>query len=365
MNKNLFIAATRQNDGKTMVSLGLFNALNEKLNNLAYMKPIGQQYRVIDGNKIDKDALLFKKVFRLEDHLKTMSPIAVDRGFTAKSIKKGNNQELILKLKNAQNELLKNHEYHLYEGTGHAGVGSVLNLSNASTAKILNSDVLLVSIGGIGKALDEIMLNKALFDKEKVQLKGVIINKVREDKYDHIKENIDIFCQRNKIKVYGYIPFIEALIRPTIAGIFEFLNEEIISGENFLLNQVNQIRIGDMSPHEMFDTLTHNTLLIVPSNREGLVMTALLDNIVNKAEKNKLSGVIFTGNRPPHKNIINLMQQCNMPALISKDTSYDISKKITTHLVKIRYEEYEKIETTKRIIQEHVDIDSIINDYYK
>ena len=83
-----------------------------------------------------------------------------------------------------------------------------------------------------------------------------------------------------------------------------------------------------------------------------------------KEEKNKLAGVIFTGNRPPHQNIINLMKQCNMPAMISKNTSYDISKKITTHLVKIRYEEYEKIETIKKIIKEHVDIDEIIKDYY-
>jgi len=137
MKKNLFIAATRQNDGKTMVSVGLFNALKEKLEHLGYMKPIGQQYRIIDNNKIDKDALLFKKVFRLDDHLKIMSPIAVERGFTAKAIKKGCNKELIEKLKNAQKSLNLNHQHHLYEGTGHAGVGSVLNLSNASTAKLL------------------------------------------------------------------------------------------------------------------------------------------------------------------------------------------------------------------------------------
>ncbi|NBV84081.1 hypothetical protein EBR57_08180, partial [bacterium] len=54
--KKVFVAATRQNDGKTMVSLGLFNAFQKRFKDVAYMKPVGQQYRVVDGKKIDKDA---------------------------------------------------------------------------------------------------------------------------------------------------------------------------------------------------------------------------------------------------------------------------------------------------------------------
>ena len=68
--KQIFIAATRQNDGKTMVSLGLFNEFNSKFNRVGYMKPVGQQYQLINGEMIDKDALLFQKVYQLKDNLK-------------------------------------------------------------------------------------------------------------------------------------------------------------------------------------------------------------------------------------------------------------------------------------------------------
>ena len=80
--KSLFIAATRQNDGKTMTSLGLFNAICKRFSKVSYMKPVGQQYYVVDEKKVDKDALLFKNVYELNDDYSDMSPIAVPKGFS-------------------------------------------------------------------------------------------------------------------------------------------------------------------------------------------------------------------------------------------------------------------------------------------
>ncbi len=67
----------------------------------------------------------------------------------------------------------------LCEGSGHAwGWVSVFDLSNARVAKILGAKVIIVSQGGIGKPIDEIALNQALFEKEGVEVIGVILNKV-------------------------------------------------------------------------------------------------------------------------------------------------------------------------------------------
>ncbi len=40
---NVFIAATRQNDGKTITCLGLIAALKKRLDNVGYIKPVGQR----------------------------------------------------------------------------------------------------------------------------------------------------------------------------------------------------------------------------------------------------------------------------------------------------------------------------------
>ena len=122
--------------------------------------------------------------------------------------------------------------------------------------------------------------------------------------------------------------------------------------------------IGDMAPHDAFSVLGLDTLLIVPANREGLIMTALLGNLVPDAQQFSLSGVIFTGGYSPHMNVMNLIKKSDIPVLIVNENSYQIAQKINQLLVKLRHEEADKIAMVKTLVQEHVDIDGILNDYY-
>ena len=55
-------------------------------------------------------------------------------------------------------------------------------------AKILGAKVIIVSQGGIGKPIDEVALNQALFEKEGVEIIGVILNKVIMEKVDYVTE---------------------------------------------------------------------------------------------------------------------------------------------------------------------------------
>ena len=162
----------------------------------------------------------------------------------------------------------------------------------------------------------------------------------------------------------GVFPFIPSLIKPTIAGVFESLDYDVICGQKNLLNKVQQVVIGDMAPHDAFSVLGLDTLLIVPANREGLIMTALLGNLVPDAQQFSLSGIIFTGGYSPHMNVMNLIKKSDIPVLIVNENSYQIAQKINQLLVKLRHEEADKIATVKTLVQEHVDIDGILKDYY-
>ena len=44
----VFIAATRQNDGKTTTSLGLIAALQKNFPRVGYIKPVGQRFVEIE-----------------------------------------------------------------------------------------------------------------------------------------------------------------------------------------------------------------------------------------------------------------------------------------------------------------------------
>jgi BioD-like phosphotransacetylase family protein len=357
--KQVFVAATRQNDGKTMASLGLFNAFRKRFNNVGYMKPVGQQYKLIDGNKIDKDAVLFRAVYNLQDFPPDMSPIAVPRGFTEEYINHGDLTELQKKLDAAHKRISKDKDFLLIEGTGHAGVGSVFDMSNAAAAKQLNSKVVLVSLGGLGRAIDEIMLNKAVFDMHGVELAGVIINKVKKDKYDKITPLIKKGLERQGIRVFGMIPFVEMLTRPTVGGIFEELGGEVFS-ECDLMQHVDHCVIGDMVPHDALNSMSENSLLIVPANREGLIMSTLAGMLLDETGSTKLSGIVFTNGKRPHPKVMQMVKRANIPVTMVQEDSFTVATEINRMLVKVNANEEEKIAKMQDLIEKYVDVDGLI-----
>src|ERR1700691_2489150 len=142
-------------------------------------------------------------VFRLSCPLVDMSPIAVEPDFTRKYLQSSNNEALVKKITKAFDRVAWEKDFVLCEGSGHAGVGSVFDLSNAQVAKYLGCKVIIVSQGGIGKPIDEVSLNQALFEKEGVEIIGVIINKVTDEKIPEITRFVRSGLKRKGLELLG------------------------------------------------------------------------------------------------------------------------------------------------------------------
>lgn len=363
MTKKIFVAATRQNDGKTMVSLGLFNAFLKRFDRVAYMKPVGQQYKIVNGEKIDKDAVLLHKIYDLQARLSDMSPIAIPRGFTTNYIESGNREELARKVQTAYDNLAAKNDFVLVEGTGHAGVGSVFDMSNAHVAAMLGTKVILVSQGGIGKPIDELIMNKALFDKMGVEIAGVIVNKVDAKKFERVSEVVQKGLKRHGLQVFGVIPLLHMLSKPSVAELVEDLDAELLSSyEDGLNNTVGQFVIGDIQPHDAINVLNRNALLIVPGNREGLILTALCGNLLDSSGDQDLSvaAIVFTEGIRPHKKIMDLIRQTKTPMMLVSEDAFSVATKINRSIFKLRTEETEKINMSKQLVEDYVDIDRIL-----
>ena len=120
-------------------------------------------------------------------------------------------------------------DFVLCEGSGHAGVGSVFDLSNAQVAKILGAKVIIVTQGGIGKPIDEVCLNQALFEKEGVEIIGVILNKVLGEKVDYVTDFARRGLKRKGLELLGVIPHQRNLSSPTVDLIRDELNAELLN----------------------------------------------------------------------------------------------------------------------------------------
>src|SRR2546423_9745083 len=117
-------------------------------------------------------------VYRLNCPLVDMSPIAVEPDFTRKYLQSSNNDALVKTIRKAFDRVSWEKDFVLCEGSGHAGVGSVFDLSNAQVAKILGAKVIIVTGGGIGKPIGEGSLNQAPFRKEGEGIIRGVINKM-------------------------------------------------------------------------------------------------------------------------------------------------------------------------------------------
>lgn len=363
MAKKIFIAATMQNDGKTTVSLGLTAALKKYFNKISFIKPIGQRYLIEQGYKVDEDSVLIEAVFGIKCNacnIKDMSPIAIEKGFTERYIENGPQEDYAARIKNAFEYVASGSDLVIIEGTGHAGVGSVFDLSNATVAKLLDANVILVSLGGIGRPIDEIMLNKALFDKEGVNIAGVIVNKVLPEKFNKISRLVKMGLEKKGLKMLGALPYQKILDTPTMREIKEEVDIDLLYEGASLDELAEQILIGAMKVRDALNFIKNNTLMIIPGDRDDMIK-AICDLHMGKLRRNcKIVGIILSGGLMPKGWTLNFLKQSNIPTLTTKEDTYSIASRIHHILIKLHPQDTSKIKTIVDMVEKYVDIDKVL-----
>jgi hypothetical protein len=358
--KKIFIAATKQNDGKTTVSLGLIYNFQSRFKKVGFIKPIGQRYLEEEGLKIDEDSILIEEVCGIKCGLKDMSPIAVEKGFTEKYIDRPDKKMITSQIKSAFNRVSRNQQLVVIEGTGHAGVGSVFDHSNAAVAKLLGSRVIIISSGGIGRPIDEIVLNKSLFDECGVKVLGVVINKVLPEKFDKINRLVRRGLERKGIDVLGVVPYNPILASPTLEQIYEETKFDVLCGKDHLERYVSSVIVGAMQPQEAAKYLIDDSLLITPGDRQDNILMALSQFRDRETKKLKVAGIVLSGGIIPDKSTMDSLQKAGLPVLLSKSDTYTVAMSIHDLTVKIRPRDTAKINLAVKMIKHNVDLAKIL-----
>ncbi|HEY3860331.1 MAG TPA: AAA family ATPase [Verrucomicrobiae bacterium] len=353
----IFIAATRQNEGKTTTSLGLLSALQQFYPRIGYIKPVGQRFIEIEEQKIDEDTVLMDTVYRLNCPLVDMSPIAVEPDFTRKYLQSSNNEALVKKIIKAFDRVAWEKDFVLCEGSGHAGVGSVFDLSNAQVAKILDAKVVIISQGGIGKPIDELYLNQAVFEREGVEIIGVILNKVTTEKLDQVTEFARRGLRRKGLDLLGVLPHQHILARPTIAAIQEELRAAPLNHAKPSHNLVASVVIGAMSAANAENHFARDTLVITPGDREDIILAAAK---AAAEPSRQLAGMVLTEKIKPTDGVLRVVEHAPFPILLAREDSYEVASLVHNLIVKTHAADTEKISVIRDLIATHVDVDKIL-----
>lgn len=357
--KNIFISSIYQNAGKTTVSLGLYKTFREHKLKTAFLKPVGQETVDVGKESIDKDSYLIGQVYKVKK-MKEMSPITIGPGFTQKYIFNPKKKGLRDKIQQSFNSLTKGKDAIIIEGTGHAGVGSVIDLSNAEVAHMLGSKVIIVSEGGIGRAIDEIMLNKALFDLQNVEVLGVIINKVLPEKYEKIKKALKQGLKNKGLRLLGVIPVDPLLSAPTIGQVMNHLKLQLLCGHGSLNRRVKNTIVAAMEPYNMVNYLTDGMLVLTSGDRVDNIMVAVSSHLVMQGRRSKVSGIILSGGLTPNSKIVDLLKKSRIPVLMAQEDTYSIAGKIENLICKIQKTDKDKITEARHLVKKYVDVETIL-----
>ncbi len=324
----VFIAATRQNDGKTTASLGLLAGLQNVYPRIGYIKPVGQRFVEIEEQKIDEDTVLMDRVFQLNCPLVDMSPIAVEPDFTRKYLESSNYDVLVKRIHKAFDRVAWEKDFVLCEGSGHAG------------------------------PIDEVSLNQALFEKEGVEVIGVILNKVLGKKIDYITEFARRGLKRKGLDLLGVVPHQPILSQPTMDLIREELGAELLNSPRESHNPVEEVLIGAMGVQNALHLFQKGVLIITPGDREDIILAVA--TTLSGEEDCGLAGIILTRNLKPSRAAQKVISKMPFPVLSVADDSYYVASKVHDLNVKTRPDDTHKIALIRDLIAQHVDVKKIL-----
>ena len=355
--RRIFVAATRMNDGKTTTCLGLTAALQAMGLHVGYIKPIAQRVVMSGEDQVDEDTLLIDGLFDLNVPIAAMSPVAIGPDFTKQYLE--NPEEIGPQLKDricrAFDRTAYGKDIVVVEGSGHAGVGSVFGASNADNARVLGSKAIIVAAGGIGKPIDEIALNKALFDKAGVEVVGAILNKVMPDKVDFIRDFAGRGLRRMGVPLLGVVPLQETLVYPNLDQVADETKARWIH-QPAGLRRVRRVVIGAMSARRSAEYLrVPGTLVIVPGDREDL-----LEAFIAGAGSQPLSGVFFSNGLLPDDGIIRRLKEAGIAMAAVEAESFAVTARINNMTVKTMRQDADKIPIIRKMISESVDIPALL-----
>ncbi len=382
--KVVYIAGFRQHAGKTLTSLGIISQLLKRFKpeEIGYIKPVGQELvKLPDGTKIDKDATIIQKFVLPGIDMKYVSPVRLGSGVTKEYLKSSEKAAITKQFKEAilkAMDSLKDKKVVIAEGTGHPGVGGIVNLSNSRVAQLINAEVLYLAGGGLGKTLDMLEVDMTYFAKTGATVRGVVFNKLIPNKIDQMKEYItpEFLSERfaedgTRIDINGFLPIVPQLNKPSMELIYhKFPNAIIAGGINRTEWKIPSAGVTIISQSYLNfkaeDHLKPRDVVIISCHSERRLKNILEYN-ASLPQEQKIAGILFTcakvGLRL--KESIKMVVKQSVPSLYVKEDTSTADTILYNSIKNTKLQSYddEKYKQIANLFDKHFDLDKFMESF--
>lgn len=356
----LYIVGTERNVGKTTLCIGLISALRDRGLRVGYTKPLGQRVSSVDGRAVHDDALVVSRVMNMTADESVSMAVPLTRGRVEQEIYDLHTPELAERVATACRRLQEGHDLVVVEGMGHVAMGACIGLSAAEIARVVGAKTMIVSGGGIGRTLDAIALCATFLAARGAELTGAVVNKVWPEKYRRVKEATAKGLANLGIEPLGAVPYEQLLSSPTVRQVCDRLDGEVLCGADALENRVRHTVVAAMEPHHMVSYLKDHALVITPGDRSDNILAIISTYMLTAGAVPAVAGVVLTGGFRPTGKVMELMGQCALPVILSREDTYTLAARMQDMVFKITPDDKDRIEAAMCVVNDYVDVDAIV-----
>ncbi|MGB9597562.1 MAG: phosphotransacetylase family protein [Candidatus Poribacteria bacterium] len=341
--KTLFITSTCEYCGKTLVALGLGKRLKSDGFKVGYMKMLGMFPTTMDGVIVDSDASVVCDVLELKDLAKYISPVIMTQDVIAQAYS-GEDLKLDEKFIEAHNEISKDKDVVIIEGTVIFGEGSLLGLSAKDMINRLDAKVVVIDNAKKEVFVDDLLMAKDILGDKII---GIVMNQVELPKLDYIQRRVLPYLASKNINTLGVLLNDPFLMSVTIRELAESLGGEIICCKHKQDELVERFSVGAMNVEGALSYFRkiRSKAVITGGDRGDIQLAALETNT---------QCLILTGNLYPNDVIIAMAEEREVPIMVVRSDTLTVVQRVEDIMSTMRISDKRKIERATQLVNDEV-----------
>lgn len=359
--------------GVTSAALGLIRAFDYNGIKAGFMKPFLQDDTLDKQHRLDSSSVLIKQAFDLNP------PPSINRQRVERMIGDDNLDNLMEEVVVNYHTIGDDHDVVICEGLVSTTETSYAAQINLAIAHALDAKIIFVSTADTqnpAQLADRLDVHAREFGGlENSRTLGCILMRVHNVPNtfetqpvapgeavvsldpDFIQEvqRLSPFFHTDSFRLIGVVPFSESLSVPRTWDIAAELDATWLNEGEAKTRRINRISLTARSVARVNEVFTRGTLMVVPGDRDDLLLAAALACINGIP----LAGLVLTGGTLPNATVSELWQgalKTGIPVMSVESDSYETVQSLTNMSAEIPSDDIERAQEVARYVAAHLDL---------
>ena len=321
MSSGIYVSATTPGSGKTLVSLGLADALHRRADRIGFFRPITS---AADPEK-DPTVAMLRRMYNMEDQVCRAGMTSAEARMLLAA---GRREEIDGRAVEIYSEISKHADVIIVEGTDLTGQDAAVEFDlNARLANNLGLPMLAV-VGARGLSPQEIAdavdVARKELASENCSLLAMMVNRADPQDMDAITAAIRPGHSQRPVYV---LPEIAEISRPTVGEVATSLKLRQMAGSSELERDIHSIKVAAMTVGNFLSQLEAHDLVIVPGDRADVMVATLASAF--SPEFPVPSGMVLTGGLAPDPHVLPFLAHAPFPVFAYDDDTFSAAQAIS------------------------------------